>query len=116
MQRILIIDDDKRVADTARSILEAEGYAVVAAENGSAGIGATQDGRFDLAIVDLFMPGIDGLETTKELRRRAPVMPIVVMSASCFAANVRKCRTSLQWSRRLGRWRRSTSRSGGKSS
>jgi CheY-like chemotaxis protein len=84
VQRVLIIDDDRRVADTARAILEREGYDVVVAEDGSAGLRALQDGRFDLAIVDLFMPVMDGLETTRELRRLAPVMPIIAMSGFMF--------------------------------
>jgi CheY-like chemotaxis protein len=84
MARILVIDDDKGVADTARNILEREGHDVVVAEDGSAGLWTMRDGRFDLAIVDLFMPGMDGLETARALRRLAPVMPIIAMSGFMF--------------------------------
>src|SRR5262245_18447715 len=82
--RVLGTDDDRIVADTTKDMLEAEHYEVVVAERGRAGLAATKSGRFDLALVDLFMPGMDGLETTKARRLINPAMPIIAMSGFIF--------------------------------
>src|SRR5882757_2954944 len=84
MQRVLLVDDDKTVGEATKILLEAEGFDVVLAEDGRAGLRAMAAGHFDLAIVDLFMPGMDGLETTSRLRRLDPVLPIVAMSGFMF--------------------------------
>lgn|SRR5262245_20170423 len=83
-RRVLVIDDDEIVAETTKTILEAERYEVVVAEHGKAGIETMRSERFDLAIVDLFMPGIDGLATTKALRLINPAMPVIAISGFMF--------------------------------
>lgn len=57
-----IVDDDKLVRETVRILLSAKGYEVVLAESGKAGIELARSRSFDLAIIDLFMPGTDGLQ------------------------------------------------------
>jgi CheY-like chemotaxis protein len=84
MQRVLLIDDDKAVGEATKIMLEAEGFDVVVADDGHAGLRAMEAGRFDLAIVDLFMPGMDGLETASRLRRLNPNLPIIAMSGFMF--------------------------------
>jgi CheY-like chemotaxis protein len=84
MRRVLLIDDDESVGAATKIVLEAEGFDVVVAQDGPAGLKALEAGRFDVAIVDLFMPGMDGLETTSRLRRLDPVLPIVAMSGFMF--------------------------------
>jgi len=84
MRRVLIIDDDKSVGEATRIVLEAEGFDVVLAEDGRAGLKALEAGCFDLAIVDLFMPGMDGLATAKGLHEINPGLPIVAMSGFMF--------------------------------
>ena len=54
------------------------------AEHGKAGIETMKSQRFDLAIVDLFMPGMDGLATTKALRLINPAMPVIAISGFMF--------------------------------
>ena len=80
MTRILLIDDEAAVRSVVKSMLEQAGFEIVAAESGLGGIQAVQASRFDLAIVDIFMPGMDGLETIKALKARAPTLQIVAMS------------------------------------
>jgi CheY-like chemotaxis protein len=65
-------------------MLEAEHYEVVVAEHGRAGLAAMKSSRFDLAIVDLFMPGMDGLATTKALRLIDPAIPVIAISGFMF--------------------------------
>ena len=81
MERILVVDDEKPVRDALAILLKQEGYRVVVAECGHTAIDAVETFTFDMVIVDIFMPGIDGLETMRMLRRDAPDVPVIVMSA-----------------------------------
>jgi CheY-like chemotaxis protein len=80
MPRILVIDDDQAVRTAISLVLEREGFEVEIAENGHAGIAAMAKAGFDIVIVDLFMPGMDGLETIKAFNETAPTVPIIAMS------------------------------------
>jgi CheY-like chemotaxis protein len=84
MPAILIIDDDKLVRDTTRILLRANGYDVAMAQDGKSGIAAIEAGKFDLAIVDLFMPDMDGLKVVEAIRRIDPRLPIIVASGFMF--------------------------------
>src|SRR5258708_30381998 len=61
MARVLVIDDDQPVRATITVVLEAGGFEVVAVDGGRAGQKAVEISRFDATIVDVFMPGMDGL-------------------------------------------------------
>ena len=80
MARILVIDDDEAVREATAMVLEGERFEVVAVADGKSGIEAVRAGAFDLVIVDLFMPGFDGLQTTKAIRRLNPRVPIIAAS------------------------------------
>jgi len=80
MERILVVDDEKPVRDTLAALLKREGYRVVVAECGHTAIEAVETFTFGLVLVDIFMPGMDGLETIRILRRDAPEVPIITMS------------------------------------
>jgi DNA-binding response OmpR family regulator len=82
MPRILLIDDDAAVCSAISLILDQEGFAVTTAADGQAGLDLAQANTFDLAIVDMFMPGLDGMETIGRLRRIAPAMPIIATSGA----------------------------------
>ncbi len=86
MARILVVDDDSMIRLVVRSILERQGHAVVLAECGHDGAEAIEAYAFDIAIVDIFMPDMNGLETIKAFRRSAPGLPIIVMSGYAFRA------------------------------
>ncbi|MGA3140763.1 MAG: response regulator [Xanthobacteraceae bacterium] len=64
MACVLIIDDDEAERSATKIALEANSFEVVAVEDGKSDINAIKDRQFDLVIVDLFMRGMDGLETT----------------------------------------------------
>jgi CheY-like chemotaxis protein len=78
--RILIIDDEKAVREATEILLVANGYEVVTSEDGPTGIDLIKKGGIDLAIVDVFMPGMDGLTTTDAIHRHAPKLPVIAMS------------------------------------
>jgi CheY-like chemotaxis protein len=86
MARILVIDDDVLVRRTVKNLLEREGFAVLLAERGHDGAQAIEAYAFDVAIVDIFMPDMDGLETIRIFRRSAPRLPIIVISGYAFRA------------------------------
>jgi len=84
MARILVIDDDAAVRSATKIALEVSGFEVVAVADGKSGIGAIQEQKFDVVIVDLFMPGMDGLATTTAIRKICPHMPIITASGFMF--------------------------------
>jgi CheY-like chemotaxis protein len=78
--RILIVEDDVPLRSMLRALLKAEGHRVAEAGDGSVGLRALRAGAFDLLLCDLFMPGLDGLETLRDVRRDFPGLPVVSMS------------------------------------
>jgi CheY-like chemotaxis protein len=79
---ILVVDDDPAVRTTVALLLERSGHRVAIAADGRAGIAALAAGGVDMLIVDLFMPGMDGIETIREVRKYQPQLPIIVMSGT----------------------------------
>jgi CheY-like chemotaxis protein len=80
--RILVVDDDASVRESIGLALNTVGIETVLAESGERALEASGHVSFDGAIVDLMMPGMNGLETIRELRARAPHLPVVVISGS----------------------------------
>ncbi len=80
MQQILIIDDEKNIRDSLVGILQDEGYSTRTATNGTNGIEAINDERPDLVLLDIWMPGIDGIETLQQIRTKHPDLQIIMMS------------------------------------
>jgi CheY-like chemotaxis protein len=87
MACILIIDDDETVRRTAKIVLDANGFDAVLVADGKSGINAVEERHFDAVIVDLFMPGMDGLETTKAIRKLSPQLPIIAASGFMFGGS-----------------------------
>ncbi len=87
MACILIVDDDEVVRGAAKILLEANGHDVVAVADGKSGIEAVRRREFDAVIVDLFMPGMDGLATTREIRKFRPHVPIIAASGFMFGGD-----------------------------
>ena len=84
MTRILVVDDDPSVGAAIQMMLGREGCDTVHVAGAIAGIGALESSSFDLAIIDIFLPDIDGLETIAEFRRRVPALPILAISGFIF--------------------------------
>ena len=80
MQRILIIDDDESIRRAIRRLLLVAGFLVQVAVNGAEGMRQFLGGQFELVIVDIWMPEMDGLETLMEIRRNTPEAKVIVMS------------------------------------
>ena len=78
--RILIVDDETHLRTLVRPYLEADGYEVVEAATGPAGLAAIERGAIDLAIVDVMLPGFDGVELVKKVRETND-LPIILLTA-----------------------------------
>ncbi|WP_306215746.1 response regulator transcription factor, partial [Actinoplanes sp. RD1] len=81
MPHVLVVDDDPTVSDVVRRYLEQAGCRVRLAADGAAALSAAAADRPDLVVLDLMMPGIDGLEVCRRLRRRDPDLPVVMLTA-----------------------------------
>lgn len=79
--KILIVEDEKHLADGLRFNLEAEGYEAVNAENGEAALDQSAKQQFDAIVLDIMLPGIDGFEVAKRLRDREDFTPILMLTA-----------------------------------
>jgi two-component system, OmpR family, copper resistance phosphate regulon response regulator CusR len=79
--QILVIEDELRILAFLARALEAEGFAVTPADDGPAGLARAIAGRFDLVVLDLLLPKVDGLAVLRELHRRRPELPVVIVSA-----------------------------------
>ncbi|RYE87415.1 MAG: response regulator transcription factor [Myxococcales bacterium] len=79
-RRILLVDDDAHLRDVVVYALEREGYTVEAATDGQLGLDAFARGTFDLVLLDVLMPELDGLEVCRRLRRTSRV-PVVFLSS-----------------------------------
>lgn len=78
--RILVADDDRNIVDLVRMYLEKAGYDVVIARDGDEAQRELRNNGFDLAILDIMMPGPDGLQIVRALRRRSE-LPVIFLSA-----------------------------------
>lgn len=78
--RILVVDDQARVRAAIAVTLRAKGFEVVTVEDAVTAFGEFEARPFDLAIVDVYMPSIDGVKLIKVLRDRWPNLPIIVIS------------------------------------
>lgn len=80
-QRILIVEDEAAIAMTIRDRLESEGFEVAVAADGNEGLRRAFSGDWDAIILDLMLPGLDGLTLCRDLRGRAINTPVLMLTA-----------------------------------
>ncbi len=81
MEKILVIDDDQSIRKTLTSYLKKQGYEVLSAENGAAGIEIVKSELPDLVITDIRMPGADGFEVLKNVKDFDPHIHVIIITA-----------------------------------
>src|SRR5947209_1518996 len=84
---IQIMDDDPRITDLLRRIFSYEGYSVAIAANGDEALRRTLERPPDLIVLDIMLPGTDGLEVTRRLRAAGDNVPILMLTARDAVAN-----------------------------
>ena len=89
-EKILVVDDEEDILELVRYNLDREGYTVVCAASGEAALKVAESETVDLIILDLMLPGIDGLEVARRLRQNAATrdIPIVMLTAKGEEADV----------------------------
>jgi CheY-like chemotaxis protein len=102
MARILVIDDDAAVRTAIATVLKRQGLDVVVVKDGQSGIDAIQQEKFDVVIVDIFMPGMDGLESIRAFKRYAPSVPMIAISGFMFRDSSRPAPDFLAMATKLG--------------
>jgi CheY-like chemotaxis protein len=102
LANILIVDDEPAVQATLGIVLERAGHAIVVAGDGRKGLAIFEAGDFDLLILDIFMPGMDGLETMKLIHQRQPQIPILVISGCPIASDSSAAPDFLKMATKLG--------------
>ena len=81
VMRVLVIEDEQKMADLIKRGLEEEGMQVETAYDGETGIIAAKTGNHDLILLDLGLPGRDGMEVMRELREDGLTIPILILTA-----------------------------------
>ncbi len=79
--RVLVVDDDRHVAETVRRMMLAEGWVVDVVHDGAAGLEAASTDRYDVIILDIMMPRLNGYEVVRELRKARVWTPILMLTA-----------------------------------
>lgn len=80
MKTLLIIDDEGSICETLKILFKSVGFNVLTADDGNKGIALFKENQIDLVIVDILMPGKDGLETILELKSLLPEIIIIAIS------------------------------------
>ncbi len=80
MYRILVIDDEENIRSVISEILEDEGYEVETASDGNEGLDKASNGDFDLVILDVWLPGMGGLEVLEEIKRIKKDLEVIIIS------------------------------------
>jgi DNA-binding response OmpR family regulator len=81
MARVLIVEDEQHLAEGLRFNLEAEGYQVDVVDSGEAALRETSASTFDLIVLDIMLPGIDGFAVARELRSAGHFLPVLMLTA-----------------------------------
>jgi len=81
MKTVLVVDDDPGVRKSFQLAFEDTPYKIEAAESGEAGLAKLADAAYDLIFLDLKMPGLNGVQTLREIRSRGILAPVYVVTA-----------------------------------
>lgn len=78
--KVMLVDDDKEFIELMSQRLETRGLKVIAVISGEEAVAMTEDRNFDVAVVDFAMPGIDGIETLKQIKEKRPDIEVIMLT------------------------------------
>ena len=81
MQKILIVEDERRLSDAVVDVLKNAGYSADTAYDGTDGYEKARTGKYDIIILDLMLPGMDGIDICKQLKQEGVNTPIIMVTA-----------------------------------
>ena len=81
MGKVLIVDDDPQLRQSFEKLLIEEGHTVQTAANGETGLAMVRESAPDLVVMDVRLPGMNGLEASRAMRKAEPKLPIIIMTA-----------------------------------
>jgi len=84
--RVLVVEDEKKTASFVRKALQAEGFAVDICQNGDDALAAASATPFDAIVLDIMLPGRDGLSVVQQLRERKNLTPVLLLSVALVDA------------------------------
>src|SRR3981081_1324311 len=86
--RVLVVEDDSKMAELLRRGLAKEGHSVTVASDGSRGVGEAQTRIFDVIVLDIMLPNIDGLTLARRLRSGGNRIPILMLTGRDAAGDI----------------------------
>ncbi|MGB6064059.1 MAG: response regulator [Desulfomonilaceae bacterium] len=89
-RRILLVDDNELFLDSARDVLESEGYAVITAESGEEALARIRSEYFPVVVMDIKMAGLDGVATFVEMKRVRPGIRVIMCTAHLMEHLIRR--------------------------
>ena len=81
MYKLLVVDDEPKIREVIREYAEFNGYEVAEAEDGMQAVKMCKEEDYDLIILDIMMPKLDGFSTCKEIKNFKPDIPVIMLSA-----------------------------------
>lgn len=88
---VLVAEDDERLQSLARKILEKRGYQVELAGDGPSALAAASRDHVGLVLMDVNLPGMDGLEVTRRLKAGRPLLPVIALTAHASEEHRQRC-------------------------
>src|SRR4051794_9571077 len=79
--RVLIIDDEVAIRESLETLLQIEGFSVETAADGEEGLALLDRGSYDLVLLDLALPGQNGIELLPQIHERMPQLPVIMLTA-----------------------------------
>lgn len=87
MARVLVVDDEASIVDSVSTVLRYEGYDVDVAGTGRLALKKAQEGQFDLIVLDVMLPDLDGIEVTRRIRADGISVPVLFLTAKAEVEN-----------------------------
>jgi len=81
MERILVVDDEVEVCNTLKKFLTSKGYEVYTALDGETAVSKTKEVRPHIVLLDIIMPGMNGIDTLKEIKKVDPAVGVIMVTA-----------------------------------